>query len=260
MATRLEGNFVEVFWSAQGEGAFVGRPTTFVRFGGCDLRCRWCDSPHTWKPSAACRFESAAGTQRFITEPNPISLDRILDGIRELQPQKGSFLSLTGGEPLLQPALARAIAEGSRERGLRTHLETHGLAVAGLKTVLPFIDLVAMDWKLSADVEPAVQDSPSPDEFEGLHRAFMEEAAGHTAVCVKVVVTPDTQAEHLDPVCRAIKEVAPSASLILQPMTGRRSIELSHSSEMLMSLLRHCGAQLEDVRLIPQTHKVYGAL
>ncbi len=260
MGTQLEGNLVEIFWSAQGEGSFVGSPTVFVRFGGCDLRCRWCDSPHTWKQGAVCRFESAAGTQRLTTEPNPISLDRILEGIDDLEPQKGSFVSLTGGEPLLQPDLALAIAQANQDKGRRTHLETHGLAVASLETVLPSIDLVAMDWKLSADVKPAVQDSPSPDDFERLHRAFLEKAACGATVCVKVVITPDTQAEDLDPICRTIAEVAPGASLILQPMTGRRVTELQPSSELLMSLLKHCTARVEDVRLIPQTHKLYGAL
>ncbi|MGE4653124.1 MAG: 7-carboxy-7-deazaguanine synthase QueE, partial [Myxococcota bacterium] len=50
-------NLVEVFSSIQGEGPHVGASTVFVRFGGCDLRCAWCDSPHTWLPSKRCRLE-----------------------------------------------------------------------------------------------------------------------------------------------------------------------------------------------------------
>ena len=260
MGTQIEGNLVEVFWSAQGEGSFVGRPTVFVRFGGCDLRCRWCDSPHTWNEGATCRIESSAGTQRFTVEPNPISLDRILESIDELQPQSGSFVSLTGGEPLLQPELALAIARASQEEGRKTHLETHGLAVASLEMVLPFIDLVAMDWKLTADVKTTSRQSPLVDGFEPLHRAFLEKASASAAVCVKVVITSKTDLVDLDPVCLAVSELAPGATLVLQPMTPQSSGESAPASRSLMSLLKHCERLVEDVRLIPQTHKVYGAL
>ena len=34
----------------QGEGPFVGRPSYFIRFGGCDNRCTWCDSMHAVDP------------------------------------------------------------------------------------------------------------------------------------------------------------------------------------------------------------------
>ena len=55
-------NLVEVFSSVQGEGTHVGETTLFVRFGECDLRCRWCDSPHTWQPARVCCFETHRGS------------------------------------------------------------------------------------------------------------------------------------------------------------------------------------------------------
>ena len=259
METDPQGNLVEVFWSAQGEGTFVGRPTVFVRFGGCDLRCRWCDSAETWHPVESCRFETQPGHQSFATEENPIRLTRILDAIEQLEPQQGSFISLTGGEPLLQPELAGALARACQEKGWQTHLETHGLAPEGLKKVLPFIDLVAMDWKLAGQVKPAPSASFSKEDFHGLHRAFMALAARDARVNVKVVLTSQTAPEDLDTVCQAVSELAPEASLILQPVSeiGRSR---APDARKLMLLLRHCEMQVRDVRLIPQTHKVYGAL
>ena len=129
MSDALAGNLLEIFWSAQGEGAFVGCPTVFVRFAGCDLRCAWCDSPETWRPAPECRFERTAGSAEFEFEANPISLERIMRRIQDLEPREGSFVGLTGGEPLLQPDVVEGVAEASRTLGLRTHLETHGLAV-----------------------------------------------------------------------------------------------------------------------------------
>ena len=56
-------NLVEIFSSIQGEGPHVGESTLFVRFGACDLRCRWCDSPHTWRPAATCWWFSGVSNR-----------------------------------------------------------------------------------------------------------------------------------------------------------------------------------------------------
>ena len=53
MSAEPRANLVEVFSSFQGEGPLVGASTLFVRFGECDLRCRWCDSTHTWRATTA---------------------------------------------------------------------------------------------------------------------------------------------------------------------------------------------------------------
>ena len=71
-------NLVEIFSSIQGEGPDVGAATLFVRFGGCDLRCRWCDSAHTWKPAAECRIETARGAGQWRTRPNPLPVTEVV--------------------------------------------------------------------------------------------------------------------------------------------------------------------------------------
>ena len=65
-------NLVEIFSSIQGEGPDLGAATLFVRFGGCDLRCRWCDSPHTWQPSTLAN--------RFAIQPLPQPRSRSVTG------------------------------------------------------------------------------------------------------------------------------------------------------------------------------------
>ncbi len=71
--------------SLQGEGAHMGLPTFFVRLAGCNLRCRWCDTPYARKP-----------LRKFFT---------LEDILKEWERRgKLSYVQITGGEPLLQEA------------------------------------------------------------------------------------------------------------------------------------------------------------
>lgn len=249
-------NLVEIFWSAQGEGPHVGRSTVFVRFGACDLRCRWCDSPGTWRPAAKCRIADRDGTaDREI--PNPVDQKTIAEAIAGLAPAPGSFVSLTGGEPLLQPDACLGVARRARDAGLRVFLESHGLAVDALARVIDWIDVVSMDWKLASDVEPA--DPDADRDFAARHRAFLATAAGAGERYVKVVVTERSTDAELDEVCEAISQIAPDIPLILQPVTPFGRVRTRPGAARLLALLRRCEAQLADVRLIPQTHPLYGA-
>lgn len=258
----IEANLVEIFSSIQGEGPYVGRPSVFVRFGGCDLRCRWCDSPGTWVPAEECRIEVAAGQGDFRVVPNPVSLETVTSALDALAPPPGCLVSLTGGEPLLQPACVSEIAGRVRERGLRPYLETHGLAVGALAQVLKDVDVVSMDWKLPSDVQlakGALMKAPAT-EFAKRHQRFVALANEHAEVFVKVVVTPNTETRELEEVCRGLAEVAPEVALILQPVTPTGGVKQAPSSRQLLEWLRQCGEMHSDVRVIPQTHLSYGAL
>lgn len=96
----------EIFRSLQGEASRAGLPCTLVRLAGCNLRCRWCDTPYAQDLRQGRRME----------------IGEILRRIRQLG---GNRVELTGGEPLLQPAaidLLAAICDAGHE----TLLETNG--------------------------------------------------------------------------------------------------------------------------------------
>jgi len=198
----------------QGEGPYVGVPTLFVRLGECDLRCRWCDSPHTWRPAQTCRIELARGSARFRNQPNPIALEEALAAADALEVAAHPFVSLTGGEPLLQPEGARALAEGLRKRGPRCLLETHGLAVEALASLLDFIDVVSMDWKLASDVRRAADPRHgSVSEFHDAHERFLQLAKRAPEVVVKIVITAASGDEEIDQAVTRIARTAPQARL-----------------------------------------------
>jgi len=95
---------VEVFPTLQGEGPFVGQPSVFVRLGGCNLACGFCDT----------EFE------RFEEMP----LDGVLQKITHEAAGLRDLVVITGGEPLRQeigPLCTTLLA-----RGLRVQIETNG--------------------------------------------------------------------------------------------------------------------------------------
>ncbi|HUE18630.1 MAG TPA: 7-carboxy-7-deazaguanine synthase QueE [Stellaceae bacterium] len=97
--------------TVQGEGPLIGRPTIFVRTGGCDYRCRWCDTLY------AVLLEHSG-------EWLPMSPEAILARVAELSGGRPLLVSLSGGNPALQP-LEPLIAAG-HAAGFEFALETQG--------------------------------------------------------------------------------------------------------------------------------------
>jgi organic radical activating enzyme len=252
-------HLVEIFSSIQGEGPDVGAATLFVRFAGCDLRCRWCDSAHTWEPAAECRIETARGSGQWRTRPNPLLVDEIVAAAQGLDAGAHRFVSLTGGEPLLQPAAVGAVAEVLRRLGPRIHLETHGLAWEALEGLVERIDVVAMDWKLASDVRRA-SDPPrgAVRDFHDAHERFLAIAKRAPRVVVKLVITPRSRDEEIDEAVARIARVHGAAALVLQPVTPCGGTKERPTAERMLALSERAGRRLADVRVIPQTHPIYG--
>ncbi len=95
---------VEVFRSIQGESSWAGYPCVFVRLGGCNLRCVWCDTVY------------ARDGGRWT------SLEETLEEVSRLGP---GLVEITGGEPLLQPA-SITLMERLLAAGRTVLLETSG--------------------------------------------------------------------------------------------------------------------------------------
>lgn len=255
-----DADLIEVFSSIQGEGPHVGETTLFVRFGGCDLRCRWCDSPHTWQPSRQCRIETRRGSGVFRTRDNPVPVAELVEAALALEAPAHRFASLTGGEPLLQPEAVLAVARALRATGPAIHLETHGLAVEALARVVDAIDVVAMDWKLASDVRRAAdprRGAVAP--YHEAHAAFLRVARRAPEVVVKVVVTAATQDAELEAMADAIAAIDPETPLVVQPVTPFGRVREGADAKRLLGIVAWLSRRLPRVRLIPQTHKLYGA-
>jgi 7-carboxy-7-deazaguanine synthase len=105
----------EVFHTIQGEGPSTGTRAVFVRLGGCNLSCTWCDTPYTWD---AERYDLRAEIRRTSVEEVRGALDAAA----------APLLILTGGEPLLHQHTAgwKELVTAAHLRGMRVEVETNG--------------------------------------------------------------------------------------------------------------------------------------
>jgi 7-carboxy-7-deazaguanine synthase len=255
-------HLTEVFSSIQGEGPYVGVRQLFVRFYGCHRRCAYCDSPETvtaWQPAgyrpASFRVEDPPGGGCFRDEPNPIHADRLLDLIAAFDQPRGLHHSVafTGGEPLLHADFLQEVLPRVEHLGLKTYLETAGDLYHELDRLLPWLDIAAMDIKLPSVTrnEPAW----------GQHQRFLERCvANEVEVFAKVIVSADTVPAELDQAVRLVAAVAPATPFILQPVTPCRDVRTPPTPAQLLTWQQAARAVLSDVRVIPQCHKMMGAL
>jgi organic radical activating enzyme len=243
------GFVTEAFSAIQGEGPFVGYRQLFIRFGGCDLRCAWCDTPGSLVRRGPGSYEVSAGSRHFEERDNPIQLQELAELVLRLQPERHHAVSFTGGEPLLQPEAVRYLAEEVHKQSGRTLLETHGGLVDELEKVVSCIDIVSMDIKLPSSAGDWVA--------LPMHRAFLALAL-RTNVYAKIVVTPSTRSEEVVEAARMVASASPHVELILQPVTPAGLVRATASPELMLQLQQLCLDVHGRVRVIPQTHKFMG--
>ncbi len=98
---------MESFYTIQGEGFYQGEAAYFIRLGGCDVGCVWCDVKESWDAAAHPLIRTDELVARAATHP-------------------GRMAVITGGEPLLHDCTP--LTEALHASGFRTHIETSGSA------------------------------------------------------------------------------------------------------------------------------------
>lgn len=220
----MKGKIAEIFDSVQGEGLYFGERQLFVRFSGCNLKCRFCDTNH-----------------QDFTEYEP---DELFGQIKAKA--KNRFVSFTGGEPLLQKDFLKETLKLSQTAGFKNYLETNGTLPDELGEVIEFVDIVAMDFKLPS--------STGMDGFWQAHRKFVKVACQKEAF-IKIVICQDTCEADLRESMNLIKEGNDSAVLILQPNSYDDYDCLKEKVEKFKEL---CLEEGIASCIIPQVHKIIG--
>lgn len=145
----------------QGEGPLIGRPSIFVRTGGCDYRCNWCDTLYAVLPEYRDEWI-------LMTPPG------IMARVKELVGHQPVLISLSGGNPALQP-LESLITLG-RRNGHSFALETQGSVSQAW-----FADL---DWLILSPKPPS---SGMATDWNALESCIAA-AKGRARCALKIVV------------------------------------------------------------------------
>jgi 7-carboxy-7-deazaguanine synthase len=242
---------IEIFSSVQGEGVLIGHRQIFIRFQGCNLSCDYCDT-NIGVDAATCRMELTPGRRDFQELSNPVDMKKIVALLERWGggwPHIHHSIALTGGEPLLHVDLLHRWLPQLREF-LPVHLETNGVLHSALSRVVMDIDHVCMDIKL-----------PSSSGETGLwdhHREFLEIAAD-TDVSVKIVVNSSTEHWEIQRAAEIIAGVSSDIPLVIQPETAE-DLSLKISALGMLELQELASSIIDDVRIIPQTHRFIGLL
>lgn len=122
MKDRITYPVVEIFHSCQGEGFNTGREAVFLRMGGCNLACPWCDTPY-----------------------NDFTMMEADSIFAKVESFGSNSLILTGGEPLIVEGL-KALVKRFKDGGYWIAVETNGVSVAE-KGVLDLFDYITVSPK-----------------------------------------------------------------------------------------------------------------
>ena len=221
----MKGKISEVFESIQGEGLYLGERQVFVRFFGCNLSCRFCDT----KPESFMEYD-------------PQEL------YKEIKMYRKGFhsVSFTGGEPLLQKDFLKDVLKLTHRDNLKNYLETNGTLADELKDVIDYVHIVAMDLKLPS--------STGLGNYFNAHRNFLE-IASRREVFIKAVISEHTHESDLLDGLKLIRDVLRSAILVLQPDS---TVESELINGKLDNFKEICRKEKITACVIPQVHKSAG--
>ncbi len=212
----------EIFTSIQGEGPYVGTKQLFIRFCGCNLHCKFCDTD----------FEVSKSK-----EYTPAEL------IAEIEKLNEKFtVSLTGGEPLVSVDFLEEFLPLLKNKGHRVYLETNGTLPDNLLRVLRYVDVISADIKLESATGMTLN-------LDTAKRFFA--LGSDKEIFAKVVFNDNITDEEIKNSVAIANEA--HCEIILQPeMKGN---DFAVSAAKRDEVFEKFYNLYKKVRLIPQVHK-----
>lgn len=186
---------MEHFLTIQGEGYHQGRPAYFIRLGGCDVGCVWCDVKESWDAAK-----------------HPlISINGLVGAVK--QHMKAGIVVVTGGEPLLHDL--SALTAALKQAGYQTHLET-----SGAHPLTGYWDWICLSPKKFKAALPAVFEQAHELKVVVFNKhdfTWAEELASQVPVsCLKFLQPEWEKSSIINPLLIAYVQQHPSWSLSIQ--------------------------------------------
>src|ERR671914_687763 len=228
MSGSIKAKLNEIFTSIEGEGILFGTKTMFVRLAGCPFECHWCDTPYAL--------------------PMDSGIDYSVGEIKKI--------IFTGGEPLVQHEAVLELAKFVRQKGLRVYLESSCYDAVRFSKVLPYIDICKIELKLrdSKIVNEKQYCNLLKNELECLRQSVNSSKTTY----IKVVVTNSSNLKEFKDIVYEVFRIAkPSelAGFIIQPSYRVDEPTL----DVLFGFYDAVYPMYDQVRIIPQLHKIIGA-
>ncbi len=212
----------EIFKSIQGEGLYVGTPTTFVRLALCNYACSWCDTKYSWMPNYAHEWKE-------MTSEGVLS--QITGDVKHV--------CFTGGEPMVQAEELQPISMQLRKRDHFLTVETNG----------SIYEIDKHHWLFDFwTVSPKLSGSGMRDrlDFEVLDNIFANEEGQ-----LKFVVTSKTELSEILDILQSLNSTPPQTVLQPEWYTWRDRYE-----EALRMLVEETANWPSRPRVLPQLHKL----
>jgi len=217
----------------QGEGPLIGVPTIFIRTGGCDYRCTWCDTPYAVLPEHASEWR----------EMDP---GDIVARLQELAPAP-MLVTLSGGNPATQSALADVIRLGI-QHGYTFACETQGSIIAEWFSML--------DWLVLSPKPPSSgMHTPYPLVVESLAKA---RSLRDDRKAIKIVIATDEDLHYAGDMLRQHRLKNPRVRFYLQVCNPRGPDQIAETTALLRAYRKLAETVLawgwHDVIVLPQLH------
>ena len=204
----------EIFYSLQGEGFLAGVPSMFVRFAGCPLQCRWCDTKYAWNQRAGEDYTVAEIVETAKRWPS-------------------KFIVITGGEPMINSDLPELVT-ALKTAGKHITIETAGIAY------IPDMpcDLMSISPKLSNSVPNEAITFAAHEDLR-LDIEVLQELVENYQYQIKFVVDSQDDLSEIQQTIGKIGSVNPE-KVMLMPQAATRD-ELLAKSPMVAEMCRQTG-------------------
>ncbi len=210
----------DIFYSYQGEGPWVGYPQIFIRFYGCNIHCAYCDEPD------------------FVKDKKKFTVNEVLSTINTYRNQPLHSISITGGEPLLYASYFKELLP---KLPAPAYLETNGTLPTKLPEVKDLFTYFSVDYKPG---------------YEGPFEQFINQLQDHPGCFVKYILMNNFPDSDLHTVGKILSKRNPNIPFVIQPVTPFAEITEKASEDDIHRGYSLISAYLNNVRIIPQTHKL----
>ncbi|QUC64549.1 7-carboxy-7-deazaguanine synthase QueE [Nitrosopumilus sp. K4] len=230
----------EIFTSIEGEGILFGTKTLFVRLAGCPFTCFYCDTKESLPLDSG---------DEYSIEDTCALIDKNLK-------DKTFKVNFTGGDPLIQHNAVAELAKYVQSKNILTYLESSCFDADRFNHVLPFIDIVKIEFKTK---DSEFVDSKHYDLLiENACKCLESAMSAKKTTYIKIVTSSKTKLHDFKLLVEKIFNTVSKDNIdgfIIQPTFGVAEPSL----DLLLELYDAVYPYYSNVKVVPQLHKLIGA-